>query len=232
MLNFSNFRAVTTANNRDNSHLAGNGQAFNFKYRKFKTKDKNGKESVQTIFSISDKLFALYNLSDKDTGLIELIDTDPETKVETSYLAIVDNDHAVFLKTNKKNENGKKGQAFKSSILETSLSGQGLVDTNAINVTQKLDLVLEDGTVGQTIAGLVCKGGLLRITKAEDATLTDAEKAVDAAPVADEAPVAPEGSTVQPEEALTESATEATAPVVDVVDTSVASAPATPDDDF
>lgn len=197
MLDFSNFTAVKAANTRTNP-VTGTGQNFNLKFRKFMTKSKKEKGKVQTqiiqsAFEFSAKLFASLNLADKDTGLIEVVNGG------VSYLAIVDNEHAVFLKTNKKNENGDKGKVFKSTILEQALVEQGIL-VETVGLTQKLDLTLVEGSetaiIGSGESAIQTKG-IYSISKAEDAELTEEEKAADTTlepEVEDEPETIPQGA--------------------------------------
>lgn len=176
LVNFSNFKPILAANTRTGvSHRAGVvGQTFNLKYRKFLAKDKNsGKiDTVQTSFTLSNKLFEELNLADKNTGFLAAVF---EGK---AYLCRVENDNATLLKTTSKNEKGVKGKSFKSSLLEQALLEQGvLVDT--IGLTQKLDLTLVEGSETAVIGEGIQTSGIYEITKAADAELTDEEKAAD-----------------------------------------------------
>lgn len=176
-LTFSNFKAVETANTRDNSHLVhAKGQSFNFKYKKFYGKDKEKVQIISSSFTIANDIFAKLDLDNK--ALIEIVS--PEN---VSYLAVVDNDNGVFLKHTKKNKSGVKGKVFKSTLLEKSLGEQGIIDVNAIGTTQKLDLVLVEGSetayIGEQGKGFQSYG-VYQIVKAADSELTEEEKAEDA----------------------------------------------------
>lgn len=176
-MNFANFKAVTTANTRDNSHLLAPRQNFNFKYKKAYAKDKVKGEVITSAFTVSNNLFEQLGLDSKETGAMEMIGPD-ETGATKSYLALVDNDNAVYFKTTKKNEGGKKGSQFKSSLLEKSLIEQGIIE-DKIGVTQKLDLTLVAGSEGVQIDGITIKG-LYEISKAAESELTAEEKEADA----------------------------------------------------
>lgn len=174
MLQFSNFKAVETANTRDNSHLVHSGQSFNFKYKRFYGKDANKNQIISSSFTVSNKLFEKLGLDEK--GLIEIVS--PEG---VSYLAVVDVDKAVLLKGGKA-KNGVKAKAFKSSLLEKALTKQGVIDSSVIS-TQKLDLNLVEGSENAYI-GEEGKGfqsyGVYEVVKAAESELTDDEKAEDA----------------------------------------------------
>lgn len=176
MLQFSNFKAVATANTRDNSHLVHSGQSFNFKYKKFYGKDAKKNQIISSSFTVSNKLFETMGLDEK--GMIEIVSPDG-----ISYLAVVDVDNAVLLKGGKIKEGGVKAKVFKSTLLEKALSKQGVIDLDVIG-TQKLDLNLVEGSesayIGEEGKGIQSYG-VYEITKAEDSELTDDEKAEDAA---------------------------------------------------
>lgn len=180
MLQFSNFKAVETANTRDNSHLVHPGQSFNFKYKRFYGKDANKNQIISSSFTVSNKLFEKLGLDTK--GLIEIVSPDG-----VSYLAVVDVDKAVLLKGGKA-KSGIKAKAFKSSLLEKALSKQGVIDSSVIG-TQKLDLNLVEGSENAYI-GEEGKGfqsyGVYEVAKAEDSELTEDEKADDAKEAAED----------------------------------------------
>lgn len=182
MLQFSNFKPVTTGNTRENVHIS-KGQSFNFKFKKF-ISNKDGVKKEETTFTISDKLFDSFGLATK--GLIELVSPD-----DVSYLGVVDSDNAVFLR-NRKNlkEGNTKGKKFKSSIFEAALSKQGIINLDLVGTTQKLDLKLAEGSENATVGEgdkAIQTYGIYEIVKAENAELTEDEKAEDAKGGDDEA---------------------------------------------
>lgn len=176
MLNFSNFKPVATGNTRENVHFT-KGQSFNFKFKKFISK-KEGKVKEETNFTISDKLFDSLGLETK--GLIELVS--PEG---VSYLGVVDSDNAVFLRNRKSLKEGNvKGKKFKSTIFEKALSEQGIINLDLVGTTQKLDLKLAEGSESAVVGEgdkAIQTYGIYEIIKAENAELTEDEKAEDAA---------------------------------------------------
>lgn len=244
MLNFSNFKPVLKANEGKKSTAGvALGQNFEFKFKKSYIKVKGtGEQGIGIAFTISNKKFEALDLDNK--GLLEAVF---EGK---SYLAVVANEHAIFMKRNGKNEKGVKGKSFKSTILEAALAEQGVINADAIGVTQKLLLTLVAGSETAVLGegdSAIPTFGVYEITKDETA-LTEDEKAADDKNEVDETPevdntVVPEvpaasndSTTVDtpPLQAyLDEEAnnTEAASPIVDeTATTSTESAPA--DDDF
>jgi hypothetical protein len=176
MLDFSNFKAVATANEKLGNRTPL-GQSFDFKYRKFMS-EKGGKESIESNFTISNKKFDELGLSEK--GLLQVID--PTTNI--TYLAVVGNDDAVMMKrTNKLAADAEKGKKFKSTIVEEALHAQGVIDTTIVGDSQKLTLTLVAENVAIGSKGIQASS----VWEIGKAVVTDEEKAALAQEDADDA---------------------------------------------
>ncbi len=135
-LNFSDFKTVATANEKTGNRTPL-GQKFDFKFKKFNSNKgvKNGAEpTIDSNFVISNSKFDEMGLS--EYGLMEIISPDG-----IPFLAVVSNDDAVMMKrTGKLADDAEKGKKFKSTKVEDSLHAQGIIDKDAVGVTQKLTL--------------------------------------------------------------------------------------------
>lgn len=143
-LNFSDFQAVDTTNKREGVSVK-RGQDYNFRFRKALAKAGTEEEKVDSFFQVSDVLFDELGLADKAGR--QLISPDGKT-----FLAIVDDEQGTFWKASKSNgEANAKGKKFKSTVIEKALHEAGIIDSNLIGKTQKLELtvVAENVTVGK-----------------------------------------------------------------------------------
>lgn len=173
-LNFSGFKTVQTANTKESARVA-KGQTFNAKFKKFKS-TKGGVEKLETIFTISNKLFDEMSLA--VYSMIQVISPEGVT-----YLATVDNDNGTIVKrTGKLAVDAEKGRKFKSSIIEEALSKQGIIDLDLVGTTQKLDFnKVAEATEAEPIEIDGTKVyAVYEVAKAADAELTEEEKAEDA----------------------------------------------------
>lgn len=134
MFNLSNLTAVNKANERKNA--VKRGQNFQFKFRR-----SEGKKGVDSKFTVSNNLWEQLGL-DGDYGLIELHDSENNQV----YLAVVDNENAVFCK---KTEKGEKGKSFKNTVMEGHLVEAGQITPEGIgNVFFDVNVVAEDQQMG------------------------------------------------------------------------------------
>jgi hypothetical protein len=197
-MNFSNFKVEKTANTKV-GHAGPLGQTFDFRYKKFISNKKNDagvKESKEdTFFEVSTKKFDELKLA--TLGMIQTVD-----EAGKSYLAVVDNDNAVILKTTGKNEKGTKGKKFKSTIIETALAAQGVIDTSIVGKTQKLELVLVPGSEGVMLGDTIKTYGVYEVVKSNDTSEEADDKAPEETEATPSASIAPE-PTPEPEAAAT-----------------------------
>lgn len=166
VLNFASFKVQKSANERSSQTGVLRGQNFKLKFRKFKS-GKDNKESIETIFTVSDEKFAELGLA--EYGIVQL--------EGTAYVAVVDNDNATMVKrTDKLKDGAPKGKKFKSTILEKVLLDSGVI-TDEIGKTQFLDLVkVSDAT---TLEGGLAVQAIYEIVKGEDKRSDDEKKSED-----------------------------------------------------
>lgn len=223
-LNFSNFKVVDSSNTKTGGFSGGRAAlAYNFRYSRFMSKKTHGKDNSKepfedSFFEVSEPLFNALGLNGLK-GLVQIVSPDG-----VSYLSIVDNDNAVLLKTSKKNEGGEKGRKFKSTVIESALNTQGVIDITKVGEPQYLDLVLVEGSADQLLGGKIKNYGVYEVVKVATPT---AEAKASVAEIAS----TPE-STPQVEETTDEVAPVIPAEEVAETPEAVASASKADDDDF
>lgn len=167
-LNFANFRVEKTANTKV-GHSGPTGQTFDFRYKKFISSKKDSKgvkeDKEDSFFEFSIAEFNKLQLN--DYGMIQTIASAADGG--QTYLAIVDNDKATIVKRTGKNK-ADKGKKFKSSIIESALQTQGIIDTTKVGISQKLSLVLVEGSAGQMLGGTIKTYGVYEVVKSTDTT--------------------------------------------------------------
>jgi len=138
MFNISNAKVEERKFTRSS---AKRGQNYKFKYRS----NKKGH-----AFQISDELFEELGLKENALALIPSRESsDPDSPIVAVALVVLPKDHekSTFLTGS---EGKKKSPKFNNTILESTLSEAGVIDSSpeAMNTNQKLDLELfADGNI-------------------------------------------------------------------------------------
>lgn len=169
-MNFNKLQSVDTTNDR--KPRTGTGvrvQKYEgFKYTRGMRHDKDKKElGIEGKFFISNKQWAALNLD--QYGLKQF--TDSETG--ETVVAVVADENATMFKKSKKSPSNKKSKSAKWTRLEAALNKLGVIDMNALDVNQFINVNYLDtnsavvaSPVTMVINGITCVA-VLSLTKGE-----------------------------------------------------------------